>query len=106
MVGGLTGLGGGVVMVPMISRFLRLVQHQAHGTSLAVVAAISLSAASQYALKGYFDGSLVATLAVGSSVGVVLGARIMMKVPALHLRRAFGLFLIIVALIMLSGWRL
>lgn len=106
LVGGLTGLGGGVIMIPMMTRFLRLVQHQAHGTSLAIIAVVGLSAASQYALQGYLDWPLAAQLALGSCLGVILGAKIMMRVPAAQLRRAFGIFLIIVALVMLSGWHL
>lgn len=104
MAGGLTGLGGAVVMIPMMTRFLRMVQHHAHATSLAIVAIVGLSGASQYALQGYIDWLLVAQLSAGSVVGVILGAKIMIRASAKQLRRAFGAFLITVAVIMLSGW--
>ena len=42
MVGGLTGIGGGVLLVPILTRFFKVDQHKAHGTSLAVVFFIAL----------------------------------------------------------------
>lgn len=103
LMAGLLGVGGGVVAVPMMTAFLALTQHQAHGTSLAVMIAVAVSSLSQYILRGDVDWGLAASIAGGSMVGVVVGARLMMRVPARQLRRAFGCFLLIIALRLLIG---
>ena len=46
--GGLFGVGGGVVLIPMLTGFFRLTQHQAHGTSLAVIGATALASLAVY----------------------------------------------------------
>ena len=98
---GFFGVGGGVVMIPLMVAFLGATQHKAHGTSLAIMVFIALFGAAQYVLNGYIEWKLVAGLAVGSVAGAVIGARLMMKVPAYLLRRVFGFIMIAAALKML-----
>lgn len=81
-------------MIPMLVGAVGLSQHEAHGTSLTAMVLMTMAAALVYAHGGYFDGLLTAELAVGSTIGVVVGARWMMKVPGRRLRQGFGLFLI------------
>ena len=100
---GLTGLGGGIILVPTMVGLLKETQHRAHGTSLAVIILIALSGAFSYARQGYLDWPLVIELALGSAVGVVIGARLMMKMPAKQLRRFFGLFVLAAGIRMLIG---
>lgn len=104
---GLTGVGGGAILVPMIVGFLKLTQHRAHGTSLAVIIFVALSGAFSYAQQGFLadwpSWFLVIELALGSVVGVVIGAKVMMKMPARQLRRFFGLFILAVGIRMLIG---
>jgi hypothetical protein len=100
MVAGLTGIGGGVFLVPLMVGVLGVAQHQAHGTSLAVILPIALVGAITYALLGHTDWVLILVLALGSVVGVVLGARLMTRVPARQLRWAFGVFLVLVGIYM------
>ena len=52
MMGGLIGLGGGVVMVPMMTAFARMTQHQAVGTSSLAVAAVGLSSCASFGSAG------------------------------------------------------
>lgn len=96
MIAGLLGVGGGIFLVPLLVGVLGVAQHQAHGTSLAVIAPIALVGAITYALLGHMDMDwvLILGLALGSLVGVVLGARLMMRVPAGQLRWIFGIFLV------------
>lgn len=98
IVAGLTGVGGGALVVPLLVSALGLRQHQAHGTSLAVVTFSAGASAIPYALAGHFNGLLAAQLMVGTTVGVILGARWMSRIPAAQLRRGFGLFLAFTAL--------
>jgi hypothetical protein len=103
MIAGLLGVGGGIILVPLLVGVLLLDQHQAHGTSLAVVLFIALPAAITYALFGHMDWVLVLELAAGSLVGVILGAKLMMRVPARELRRLFATFVIATGIIMVIG---
>ncbi|MBI4301022.1 MAG: sulfite exporter TauE/SafE family protein [Chloroflexi bacterium] len=103
MLGGLMGVGGGIIMVPLMVGYLGLSQHQAHGTSLTAMILLALVAALTYAGQGYVHWTLAGQLALGSVLGVIIGAKVMMKVPSKTLRRGFGVFVIIVALRMLIG---
>ncbi len=94
---GLTGVGGGAVMVPLLTGQLKLSQHRAHGTSLAIIMFVAFAGALGYWRAGNIDWRLAATLVPGSVVGVYVGARGMTKVPAMQLRLLFGAFLLFVA---------
>lgn len=105
MLAGLTGVGGGVFLVPLMVGLLAMVQHQAHGTSFLVILPIALVGAITYAIYGHIlgnvDWEVILGLALGGIVGVVLGARLMMRVPARQLRWIFGIFLVVVGTFMI-----
>jgi uncharacterized membrane protein YfcA len=94
---GLTGVGGGAIMVPMLTGLLKLGQHRAHGTSLAIIAFVAVAGVAGYWRAGNIDWRLVLALTPGAIAGVVVGAKAMVKVPALRLRLLFGAFLFFVA---------
>jgi len=94
---GLTGVGGGAIMVPLMTGRLGLSQHRAHGTSLAIIVFVAGAGAAGYAGAGNVDWRLAAALLPGALAGVYVGARAMIRVPAAHLRLLFGLFLLAVA---------
>ena len=94
---GLTGVGGGAVMVPMLTGWLKLSQRRAHGTSLAIIMFVAISGAAGYWRAGNIDWPLVLALSPGAIAGVYAGAKAMVKVPALQLRLLFGVFLLFVA---------
>ena len=98
IVAGFTGVGGGALIVPLLVGLLGLTQHRAHGTSLAVVTFSAAASAIPYALAGNTDVVTAAELAVGSIVGVIIGAQWMPRIPAAQLRRGFGLFLAFLAI--------
>ena len=94
---GFLGVGGGIILVPMMVGLLGLTQHKAHGTSLAVIIPIAIVGMLVYALRGHVDWVLVATIGSGSIIGVIVGAKLMMKVPAHRLRQLFGVYAIAIA---------
>ena len=99
--GGLVGLGGGVVMIPLMTGFLKLSQHKAHGTSLVALVFTGISGAITYALKGSIDivaAMLIATTAILTARS---GARYAYALPEWKLKRAFGAFLILVSVLLL-----
>ena len=105
MQAGLTGVGGGVFLVPLMVGSLKITQHEAHGTSLAVIIAIALVATITYASLGHIPGdanwALIPALAFGAMVGVVTGAKLMMRVPARQLRWIFSVFVMALGIYMI-----
>ena len=71
--GGLVGLGGGVIMIPLMTRLLGISQASAHGTSLAIVIFAGLSGACAYALEGTVDFTAALILAVTASFTARVG---------------------------------
>lgn len=95
--GGLVGLGGGVVMIPLMTRFMAVAQARAHGTSLAVVAVAGLSGAFAYALEGTVDYGAALILAVTASFTARMGAHYCSVLPEWKLKRHFGCILVAAA---------
>lgn len=93
--GGIGGLGGGVVMVPLLGAWLGLSQHRAHGTSLVAVVVTGVVGVVPYALGGAVAARLALALAVASIVGSSLAAGLSPRVPARALRRVFGILVIV-----------
>lgn len=97
---GFLGIGGGIILVPMMTGLLYLNQHRAHGTSLAIIVPIAMVGTLVYALRGDVNWEWVATIGAGSVIGVIVGAKLMMKVPAHRLRQVFGVYTIAIAAIL------
>ena len=93
---GLLGVGGGIVLVPMLGKFLGLDQKRAQATSLAILVFTAIAAAITYHAIGTVDLAMAARLAVGAIAGVRLGALQSNAVPAARLRRGFGIFTLVV----------
>jgi uncharacterized membrane protein YfcA len=93
---GLLGVGGGVIIVPLLVALVHLSQHQAHATSLAAIVPIGAVGALTYALGGEIDLEVAGLLALGALVGAPAGARIMARIEERPLRIMFGILMIAV----------
>src|SRR5512137_651126 len=100
--GGLVGLGGGVVMIPLMVGLAGLKQKQAHGTSLVALVFTGIVGAATYASKGKVDVVAAALLAVTATATARLGARYADVLPEWKLKRSFGAFLLVIAVILLA----
>lgn len=100
--GGLVGLGGGVLMVPLMVGILKLGQHKAHGTSLVALVFTGISGAVTYALKGSIDIIASVLLASTAIFTARAGAHFAHALPEWKLKRSFGAFLILVMVLLLS----
>ncbi|MCH8025489.1 MAG: sulfite exporter TauE/SafE family protein [Chloroflexi bacterium] len=94
---GLTGAGGGIVMVPLLTSLLRMPQHRAHGTSLVIVIFVATAGLIGYWRADNVEWSLAVWLAMGSGLGAYAGAVAMSRLAPRALRFTFGLFLVSVA---------
>lgn len=95
---GLVGVGGGVMLVPLMVLGFGLGVKTAVSTSLAVVLATSFVGASGYILTGFSDVLSLPPLVIGAIVGAWLGVRIRDPLPEDKLRIGFAIFMVVVAL--------
>ncbi len=100
--GGAVGIGGGVVMVPLMTTFARLTQHRAHGTSLVAVVLTGAIGAATYFRHGTVDWKAALILAASAIITARLGALVAHSLPELRLKKAFGVFLICISLFLIA----
>ncbi|MEW5758852.1 MAG: sulfite exporter TauE/SafE family protein [Candidatus Omnitrophota bacterium] len=102
--GGMFGIGGGTILIPALVYFLGLTQHQAQGTTLAImVPPIGLLAALRYYYAGNIKLNIAGFVCVGFFIGGLIGAHLIQKVPEPILKKMFGVFLLFVAVKMILG---
>jgi hypothetical protein len=92
--GGLLGLGGGVIMIPLMTWLARMTQHQAHGTSLVAIVFTAIVGGVTYFLHGEVDWKVALILAISATFTARFGARYAHSLPEKKLKMAFGCFLI------------
>ena len=96
---GILGIGGGLVLIPAMIYFYGLSQHQAQGTTLALlVPPIGILAALVYYRQGYVNLTMAAFICIGFLIGGFFGAKIAVGLSNAVLRKVFGSALLIVAL--------
>lgn len=95
---GLVGVGGGVVMVPLMVLGLGLSTKQAVSTSLAVVLFTGVVASVGYAVAGFSDFLSLVPLVVGAMMGAWLGVRLRDWLPEKVVRIGFAGFMVVIAL--------
>ena len=94
LLGALTGLGGGVVLVPLLTIFFKVDIRYAIGASLVSVIATSSGAAAAYVKEGFSNIRIGMFLEIATTVGALLGAYLTAKVPASALAILLGVVLI------------
>ena len=99
--GGLVGVGGGIIMIPLMVGILKMNQHVAHGTSLVALVFTGLSGTITYALNGSVDILASVLLASTAVFTARVGARFANALPEWKLKMYFGVFLILVALLLI-----
>lgn len=100
---GLFGIGGGIVLVPLLALVLHLDQHKAQGVTLAaMLLPIGLPAVLHYRRSGVrILWPLVGMIALGFLFGVFAGSECANHIPERPLRYGFVLFLVFVAVRMI-----
>ncbi len=95
--GGLFGVGGGLVLVPVLTGAFGYTQHQAHATSLAAIGATAIASVLVYAFHHNVAWATGAMVALASIVTARYGARLARATSASGLARVFAVFLLLVA---------
>ena len=108
MLSGLVGVGGGIIMVPALVFFMQYTQHQAQGTSLAVLTLPVVIIASIYyyyqcqKLGTPIDLKIVGLLAGGFLVGGFFGSKMALAIDQDLLKKIFAVILFYTAFKMLN----
>lgn len=95
---GLVGVGGGIIMVPLLVLFFSLSQHEAQGTSLAVLSIpVTALAAFNYYKEGQLNIKFALIIAVFFIVGSFFGSKLAIGIDQKVLKKIFAIVLIIIA---------
>ena len=101
---GVLGVGGGLIMIPLMVLILGYNQHEAQGTSLAVLAVpVTFFAAYNYYTEGYVNWKYALIIAAGFAVGGYFGSKMAITINQNTLKKIFGVILLIAAYKMFFG---
>ena len=101
---GFVGVGGGIIMVPALVWLLGYSQHQAQGTSLAVLMLpVVFLAVRNYYKAGVIDPKIVAVIALAFVAGSYFGSKWSLALPMETVRKVFGGITLLVALKLILG---
>ncbi|HRN19525.1 MAG: sulfite exporter TauE/SafE family protein [Trueperaceae bacterium] len=101
--GSMVGLGGAVVIIPLLTGWAKVSQHKAHATSLVAVVFTGLIGAWAYASGGALDWGIAVPVAIAAVITSTFAAAYSARVPAGVLKRIFGLLLIAAAISLIFG---
>ena len=94
LLGSLTGLGGGVIIVPLLTLAFGVDIRYAIGASLVSVIATSSGAAAAYLKEGYSNMRVGMFLEIATTIGAVVGAFLATRIPTAAIAIIFGLVLL------------
>ena len=95
---GYVGVGGGFIMVPLMTAWLGVPMRKATGTSLVAIIILAIPGVVEYCLLGHVNYIAAIMLTIGTIPGAVLGTKLSEKVPERELRFIFAGFLFVAAL--------
>jgi uncharacterized membrane protein YfcA len=99
---GMFGVGGGLVIVPALLLIVKMKEFEALGTSLAaLVPPVGLLGAMEYYRNGHINIRYAMLLAAGLFVGAYFGAKLIVGLPPLFVRRVYAGFLLVIAVRMI-----
>lgn len=96
-VNGFFGGGGGMLLVPMLEKVLKVPVKKSHATAIAIILPVSVAGAITYLISGYFDLAPFLGVSGGCVAGGVAGALLLKKLPSGAVGVAFSLVMIGVA---------
>jgi hypothetical protein len=100
LLSGLLGVGGGVIMVPLLVLWAAYGQREAHAMSLGAIIPISIAGIATFGVAGQVHWLDAIGLAAGSIFGAALGARLLTRIDERLLKLIFGIFMCGVAVFM------
>ncbi len=99
---GILGVGGGIIVIPLLVHFFHMSQHEAQGTSLAMLLPpIGIFAFLEYYRAGHVNVTWAMFIALGFIFGGALGGHFAQQISDPLLRRLFAVFFIFIGARML-----
>jgi uncharacterized membrane protein YfcA len=92
LLSGLLGVGGGLIMVPLLVLWAGFRQRDAHAMSLGAIIPISLASVITFGAAGEVRVGYAVALTIGSMAGARVGAGLLSRIPERPLKIVFGLF--------------
>lgn len=102
MIGGGLGVGGGIVLVPLLAA-VGLERHRAHATSLAAIVLIAVTGALSFGVADEVDLGLGVVIGIGGIIGSMIGATVMHRVSPRALTIVFAVVLLVAGIRLISG---
>lgn len=104
MLSGLVGIGGGIVIVPMLVYFLGFDQHTAQGTTLFMfLFPIGILGVMNYYNKGNVDMKTAAVICTTFILGSYFGSKLALSIDKTTITKVFGIIFLIISLKMIFG---
>ncbi len=100
---GLLGIGGGVVLVPLMVFLLGIAQHTAQGISMLVIIPTALVAAWHFHKDKLVDYRMAGLLAIGAISGALFSANFVQYISGNDLKKLFGIFIIYTGIRMIAA---
>ncbi len=95
---GMVGIGGGIIIVPLLALLAGFSQKSAQGTTLAMLALpVGIFAAATYFKAGYVNLKATLWVAIGFVVGALISSHYAVKLPDQTVTRVFGAVLLVIA---------
>jgi hypothetical protein len=99
LMSGLLGVGGGIVMVPLLVLWAGYAQRSAHAISLGAIIPISIAGIATFGVAGEVRYGTAIGLAAGSIAGARIGAGFLARIDERLLKIVFGAFLVGIAVL-------
>ncbi len=103
IISGLFSTGGGMILVPAFIYLLKIKDIKARGTSIFCILPMVLTSSFFYYKGHYINWKIAFLCALGGAIGGYIGTRLLKKLPEKILKSAFAIFLIYVAVRMLTA---
>ena len=91
---GLFGAGGGMILVPLLTRWAGLEDKKAFATSISIIAPLCLVSIAVYCIQGSMDFMQALPYLTGGFFGGLIGGKLFQRVPAKFLHRALGIIIL------------
>ncbi len=100
LLAGFFGVGGGFILIPILLAVFGMSAKSAFGTSLLVVACLSVPGTIAHSINHHVEFSLVLVMALGAVPGSMLGSKLALRLKDSLLKRAFGVIMLAMAAFM------
>lgn len=103
VISSLFGVGGGILMVPLLVLGFSFGQKSAQGMSLFIMLPMALAGAIRYKLNPTVEVNLAVCgiIAIGGVIGAMIGSQIVFNIPEIILKRVFAVFIILTGINMI-----